>query len=445
MWQEDGGVSTSGPPASKLGEQRSSLNPSPSDVVQRVEGLFVDSTPTQHADRVTDHQLFASGTDPPNLHAGPDDRPSPHHVPLSSQIVRPLPQAAGGAFSSSQVAGTSRETPESQGAGEAQRAFSLQPFRVGSGVQGAGEQRRHTVMMSPAKGVGCAPEASQAAEQMDMPPGDPIPDAERRKANMSSLGTRMGYSEADVEETLLFFDFTRHDVRPAEFLCALDEVRTTRCKKEDGSGGGKDSSSPSKSADAASPHAPTASQRKKGPGQGGQKSGKGKQQGKVPSPSSASSPSKANKAAASTWKSVEIIDPLPPSHPGSPTSPANTSGTNLSRDDSVIFMGEELNNSVYILESSPVAAGPSRVTPPDRPVPAPRMAGCKRKEYSGSDSEDEEETCVLKPYPSSVLSDVPASRSNARQQTSGLPQNVGTTGAGKKKSSFFVCFQNLST
>ena len=56
---------------------------------------------------------------------------------------------------------------------------------------------------------------------------------------MLSLGAGMGYSQVDFEEMLNFFDFALHNVRPAEFLCALDEVRANNRKEGD-------SSSPSK-------------------------------------------------------------------------------------------------------------------------------------------------------------------------------------------------------
>ena len=438
-------------------------NPSPTDVVQRVEGLFVDSALPEHPDSIDDDQLFASGADIPELPTKLGHERS-QRFPISSQS-HPFPQTSGCAFSS-------------------------QPFTVNSGAhssQISGQQGSHTVTKLPLKGTGGMPEVDQARggdeEQSGMTAEGPAPDPKAQIASMLSLGQGMGYSQEEIEETLCFFDFTQCSVRPAEFLRILDKVRANKHKERNRD----ESLSPSKlvrglasRSEDAGPTTWSAAQSKKAPGQGGKKLRKGKQQGDArehsasPSkPKAASSlrshPGNSNsstntssrsatvsrddsvckgkwqgnapkhsatpskpKAAATPWKSSHVTDPSW-SGPGCSKSPVDAGRQSLSKDDSVIFMGEDLDDSVCLVDANTMGAGAAeqlKVTPPDRQssVAPAAKSGCKRKEYSGS--EDDDQTAVLKPYPSRAPSDISASY-GAREQASNRPFDVRTTGNGK--------------
>ena len=473
-------------------------NPSPTDMVQRVEGLFVDSALPEHPDSIDDDQLFASGTDIPELHTKLGEERS-QRFPISSQS-HPFPQTSGRAFSS-QMAGKDSRQNAPHASGEVPRAFSSQPFTVNSGAhssQVSGQQGSYAVTKLPLKGAGGMPEVDQARggdeEQSGMTAERPTPDPKGQIASMVSLGQGMGYSQEEIEETLGFFDFTQHSVRPAEFLCALDEVRANKRKERNMD----ESLSPSKpgqglvpESEDAGPATQSAAQSKKASGQGGKKLRKGKQKRDArehsasPSkpkaasslrshPGSSNSSTNTNsrsatvsrddgvifvdegpddsvckgkwqgnapkhsvtpskpKAAATPWKSSHVTDPSR-SGPGCSESPADAGRQSLSKDDSVIFMGEDMDDSVCLVDANVMGAGAAeqlRVTPPDRQssmAPAAK-SGRKRKEYSGS--EDDEQTAVLKPYPSRAPSDISASY-GAREHASNRPLDVRTTGNGK--------------
>ena len=418
-------------------------------MVRQVEGLVVDRRLPEHPDNINSHQLFASEAD------------------LRTANFR---------------------------------GHSSQVSRKGE---------PYTMAKLPLKRAGHIPEVDEATEEEElpsaMPTEGPVPDAEKWRAAMLSLGARMGYSQVDIEEMLNFFDFALHNVRPAEFLCALDEVRANNRKEGDSSSPSKQGQDLVSGSVDAGRNAQGAGQSKKAPGHAGKKSRKGKPKGDIPEHST--SPSKP-KAASVHGKSSEVTDPsrsdpgssnsptntssrnvsrddsvlfmgedldnpvckgkqqrnalehstglskpkatstpgkssgvTDPSQtePGCSSSPANTGSRNLSRDDSVIVMGEDLDNSVCIVDAfiKPAsAAGQARVTPPDKQngaAPA-RKSGQKRKEYSGS--EDEDETLVLRPYPSNTGSDIPASH-GAKQQASNLSQAVRPIAIGKL---FLFCF-----
>ena len=199
----------------------------------------------------------------------------------------------------------------------------------------------------------------------------PVSEVEKRKAQMQTLSLNLGYTHADIEESMLFFDFSQVNVQHHEFLAVLDEIRSNRQKE----GSSEVTSQPKHG-----PQATKMSPGKKGPGLQQQKAGKGKQH--------PSSPSKHKVIDLTSQGSFESV-------------PASVHDNNSSMDKSVIFMGEELDDSVLVVDPPSAAAScsdQSKVSPHNRQSGNAISAKCgsKRKDFS----DDEDQTVVLRPFSS---------------------------------------------
>lgn len=287
---------------------------------------------------------------------------------------------------------------------------SIEDHHLFASGQNSGESGEYPITLSPVKRAGFSAEPRGKAKQKAQTvggSGEPASDAQKQKADFLNIGQGMGYSEQEIKGTLPFFDFSdpEHPVQMSEFLCALDEVRSS--KQTD---------------------------KNPGPAKKGGKIGKEKQPGQLVKQSMSASPVK-SKAALPPKKSKAASPPKKPqsahtmsTRAGSVSSPVakrdrrdfnaddsvilmseNLDGSNKSRgksrsqDDSVILVDDSFDESVCIVDAFSPAAVASGWRDTGRALPT--NSGCKRKGFA----DDEEQTSVLKPFSANIQHHVPPS------------------------------------
>lgn len=232
-------------------------------------------------------------------------------------------------------------------------------------------------------------------------------EAEIRKEKMHSYGLQLGFGKGDIEEALQYFDFDVMNVHPAEFMKALDAVRSSRQTE-----GSREGSSTSSALDRdGSGQSPAKSAVHKG-GKGKKQTNKGR------------SHLHADNSVSDKGPQTQATHSSPCKNRGGPTLQRN-GGVNvtatpiqeMSLDDSVIFtgmdmqgmrrLGEDLDASVILVDAFPVVQTKPRIRQDD-PGIDPMRCGHKRKELF---SDDEDQTFVLRPYDSGgTFCDVPGSQ-----------------------------------